>query len=249
MITGRCGEEDRLEALAAGADDYLDKPIDARELDARLEIGRRILSAQDDLLDRVLQGERMQIELRRRNERLVELAARDPLTGLYNRRRLMEAFEDQVAATARLGEPLSVVILDVDHFKSYHDSFGHRAGDDVLRGIAEILVEFAKEHEIVSRHGGEEFVALLPGRDEVAALEFAEIARKSIAERLWPHRSVTASFGVATRRDSRGDVLRLLEEADQGTPLPWVRAGPAWGHGHTATCCVVPRRRRGAEGN
>lgn len=215
MVTGRTANEDRLEALAAGADDYLDKPVDFRELVARLEIGRRILSVQDDLLDRALEGERMQMELRRRNERLIELAARDPLTGLYNRRRLMETFEDAMEEASLTREALSLAILDVDFFKSYNDSFGHRAGDDVLRGIAEILLEVAAESDVISRHGGEEFVVLLPKRDAASALEFAETARKAIAERVWPLRAVTASFGVATRSDQTADATRLLEEADQ----------------------------------
>lgn len=117
LFTGRGGCEERLEALAAGVDDFLAKPFDTRELAARLEIARRLLSMQEDL--------------ERKNVALRELATTDELTGLKNRRSFFEAMESHFALAARQGSPLSLVMLDVDQFKTYNDAFGHPAGDDV----------------------------------------------------------------------------------------------------------------------
>ena len=125
LFTCKRGNEDRLEALATGVDDFLPKPFDTRELVARLEIARRLLAVQE--------------ELRRKNDALRALATTDELTGLKNRRSFYEALESHFALAARQRSPLSLVLLDVDNFKSHNDAFGHLAGDDVLRGVAEGL--------------------------------------------------------------------------------------------------------------
>ena len=117
LFTGRGGCEEHLEALAAGVDDFLAKPFDTRELVARLEIARRLLSMQEDL--------------ERKNAALHELATTDELTGLKNRRSFFEALELYFALAASQRLPLSLVMLDVDQFKTYNDAFGHPAGDDV----------------------------------------------------------------------------------------------------------------------
>jgi len=215
LITGRGSAEDRLAGLVAGADDFLAKPIDPRELVARLEIARRNLSIHDDLLDRAAQAERMQSEMRRQNERLAELVVRDPLTGLYNRRHLLDAIEAQRSLSDRRAEPLSCLILDIDRFKRYNDDFGHPAGDAVLIGIAEVLRTQLRDHDLIARYGGEEFVALLPGCDESAARALAERVRAAIAGYGWERRQVTASLGIATYPSRTGDGSGLIDSADQ----------------------------------
>jgi len=214
LLTGRGGSEDHREGLAAGADDFLVKPADPRDLLARLEIARRILGVQDDLLERAVQAERMQGQLRRQNERLAELVTIDPLTGLYNRRHLLEAMEAQLALAARRGEPLSALLLDVDHFKRFNDDFGHQAGDGVLTRVAEALRSCTRDRDLVARYGGEEFLALLPGCDAGGARALAERVRAAVAGQGWPLRRVTASLGVATRTAAPWDGRRLIEEAD-----------------------------------
>ena len=184
MVTARGGNEDRLEALAAGADDFLAKPFDPRELVARLGIADRLIA--------------MQEELERKNAELRALATTDELTGLKNRRRFFEELETQFALAARRRSPLSLVLLDVDHFKAYNDAFGHPAGDDVLRGVADVLRGVTRGHDTVARHGGEEFAVLLPGTGPEVARGMAERLREAVERRAWPHRPVTASFGVAT---------------------------------------------------
>ena len=112
--------------------------------------------------------------------------------------------------------PLSLILMDVDRFKQYNDTFGHPAGDEVLRGVSSTLRAYVREHDLVARFGGEEFVVLLPSTDADTAVAVAERLRAAIASRPWPLGNVTASFGVATADPSHPvSPASLLEQADQ----------------------------------
>jgi two-component system chemotaxis response regulator CheY len=205
LLTSRDRREDRLEGLRAGADDFLIKPPDPDELAIRLQIADRILAVHD--------------QLARQNERLAELAAVDELTGTKNRRRFREDLELLFSQADRLGSPLSLIMLDLDHFKEYNDSFGHLAGDEVLQWVGQALRAAVRGHDVVARYGGEEFVMLLPGTDEVAALEVAERLRSAIACLSWPHRRMTASLGVSTAGPTTPDAAALVDQADRALYL------------------------------
>jgi len=183
MLTAKSERADRLEGLGAGADDFLTKPVDEDELITRLAIANRILA--------------MQAELEEKNARLAEIAATDPLTGLANRRRLEGMTEGSLSPASRL-LPYSIVSLDIDHFKSYNDRYGHGAGDEVLRIVAGLLRSGTRCDDLVVRTGGEEFVIVMPRTGPDEALAIAERLRRSIAEFPWPVRAVTASLGVTT---------------------------------------------------
>jgi two-component system chemotaxis response regulator CheY len=202
MLTSRNERHDRLQGLTAGADDFLTKPVDEDELIIRLSIARRILN--------------MQSELEEKNARLNEMARTDPLTGLANRRQLHEVMEGMFPQVTR-GEVYSIVALDIDHFKSYNDTFGHAAGDEVLRVVAGVLRAGTRSGDLVVRTGGEEFVILLPGAGSNEALGTAERLRRAIEEHPWPARPVTASFGVTVARDKTkpSSIVDLLAEADR----------------------------------
>ena len=200
LLTAREGRADRMEGLRAGADDFLVKPVNAEELSVRLEIARRILSVQD--------------RLERQNARLVELASTDELTGLANRREFRRSLESNFALANRQGLPLSLIIFDVDHFKSYNDEFGHPAGDVTLRAMGDTMRANCRDHEPAARYGGEEFALVLFGSDRETARGTAERLRSAIAGRAWPHRPVTASFGVATTGRGVRTVEELVEQAD-----------------------------------
>lgn len=201
LLTSRDGRDDRLEGLRAGADDFLRKPADAEELRIRLEIAGRILAIHEDLA--------------RQNAALAEMATTDPLTGAKNRRRFHEDLTAHIELAERAEMPLSLVMLDVDHFKSFNDTFGHPAGDVLLRDLARVLEANVRKHDVVCRYGGEEFAIILPSTDAETSRTVAERLRAGIEAHDWPHRPITASLGVATLDPASPDGLRLVEQADQ----------------------------------
>ena len=137
LLTSRSSREDRLKSLQAGADDFLTKPFDRAELFAKINVARRIINMEEQLRSRSAELERMHAELERRNLLLAEIASCDGLTGLKNHRFFRESLEAQFSLARWRGSPLSVVMIDVDQFKSYNDSFGHPAGDEVLCDVAQ----------------------------------------------------------------------------------------------------------------
>jgi two-component system chemotaxis response regulator CheY len=215
LLTAKAFREDRLAGLAAGADDFLAKPLDRAELIARLNVARRLLTTQQELRLRSEELERLHAELQRQNARLAELATSDGLTGLKNHRHFRGALEAGVSLANRNGVPFSLVMLDVDHFKQYNDAFGHPAGDEVLCDLAQSLRDGVREHDVVARYGGEEFVILLPMTEAEAAQGVGERLRASIAARAWPFRPITASLGIATTGPRVTTPAHLLDLADR----------------------------------
>jgi two-component system cell cycle response regulator len=202
LLTSRTRRDDRLAGLRAGADDFLADPVDADELVARLEIAGRIMALHE--------------RLARQNARLDELAMTDELTGIRNRRRFQEDLDAHISMSMRHGLPLSLVMLDLDHFKQYNDAFGQPSGDDVLRAVTATLCAEVRDHDVVARYGGEEFVALLPSTGADAAIVVAERLRSAVQSRPWPLRVVTLSYGIATAFPVSTDgAVSLIDQADQ----------------------------------
>lgn len=169
---------------------------------------------------------------------LAELAARDPLTGLHNRRHLTAVLDDLVRLHAATGAPLSVVLLDVDHFKAVNDGHGHAVGDRLLQALGECLRTAVRPGDTVARYGGEEFVVVLPGADTAQALARTERLRALWALVVVDGRgaaavSTTFSAGVATLGPGVPDVDALLERADEAL----YRAKAA---GRDRVCCDQP---------
>lgn len=148
------------------------------------------------------------------NERLERLSIRDELTGVSNRRAFNIALEREVARSLRYGVPLSLVMIDVDNFKSYNDSFGHQAGDYVLQRVGAILPLHLEPLAVAARYGGEEFALILPDTGAEVACEIAETVRLDLCDVMWPLRAVTASFGVATTSSEIREEVTLLAAAD-----------------------------------
>jgi diguanylate cyclase (GGDEF)-like protein/PAS domain S-box-containing protein len=148
------------------------------------------------------------------NAKLEGLAHVDGLTGLKNHRSFQEFFESQFQITRRNGGQLSVLLLDVDHFKQVNDRHGHQAGDDVLRQIGAVMLEVARRADYVARYGGEEFVVVLADTGRTGSLKAANRLRRAIASLEFPFGSVTASFGCATLNPEDANREELLARAD-----------------------------------
>jgi len=214
MQTALDSTDSKVEGLEAGADDYITKPIDFAELKARLHSMLRIKRLQEALEER-------EKELLEANERLTHMSQIDALTGLDNRRCLNERIDEMFLQAKRLCEPFSLVMCDLDKFKSVNDTHGHQAGDEVLKQLAAILKDEAREIDRVGRYGGEEFMLLLPGTVLDAAVTFAERVRKRIEGHTFtfPGGTLTRtlSFGVAGSPHPRikhaDDLVRTADDA------------------------------------
>jgi len=157
-------------------------------------------------------------DLANANVELEALATEDALTGLKNRRVFMERVDRELAFAERYGIDLSVVIMDVDNFKSYNDTFGHPAGDEVLKAVSGAMLECVRETDLAARYGGEEFCIVLPHTDRVGAAYIAERCRQLIERLTGLQRTITVSVGVASARDisKEGvDSADLVNSADQ----------------------------------
>ncbi len=184
---------------------------------ARLQ--QKIVTANEQLEQSVLERT---AELEAANRQLAALSSTDALTGLANRRRFDEVWESEWQRAARMGLPLALALIDVDHFKAYNDHYGHQAGDVCLRQVASLLAaEARRSGELVARYGGEEFVLVLPGATAAEARSVAERIRAAVEGRAMSHEHspvagfVTISIGVASARVQRAEQAEaLLKEAD-----------------------------------
>ncbi|HEX2689580.1 MAG TPA: diguanylate cyclase [Kofleriaceae bacterium] len=196
--------ERRVAAFDAGADDYLSASTPIAELVARLASAMR--------------RHRRQTRLREARDRAVLAATRDPLTGLFNRGYLQEAFALELKRASRSDRAMSVVMIDIDHFKNINDKFGHVVGDRTLREVAKRLLRTSRSTDTLARYGGEEFVVILAETGFANAMVFAEQFRAAIDGTLvegdGKRRLVTISAGVASYPEHGIDAAELLAHAD-----------------------------------
>ena len=149
------------------------------------------------------------------NRRLTALATTDGLTGLFNHRVFQQQLAEEYKRSQRSKSPISILLLDVDKFKTFNDTFGHPEGDTVLKTVAQILREDARDTDYVCRYGGEEFVVILTNTDVQGAMEAAERFRSVIQNHPWTMRPVTASFGVTTLHAGHSSPQELIVQADK----------------------------------
>jgi diguanylate cyclase (GGDEF)-like protein len=214
MQTALDSTERMVAGLEAGADDYVTKPINFPELEARIRSLLRIKKLQEEL------GQREK-ELSQMNDRLLHISLTDGLTGVDNRRSLEQRLHEMFEHSLRLHEPISCVMCDIDHFKKVNDTYGHAAGDEVLKQFAAILKLEAREIDRVGRYGGEEFLLLLPGTVLDSAVTFAERVRQRVEENTFSFEGGTlkrtVSLGVASwphpRIKGREDMLKAADDA------------------------------------
>ena len=177
-------------------------------------------------------------ELEQANRELCNLATTDGLTGLKNHRAFQERLQEECEAAQRHAAPLSLVLLDVDHFKQFNDTFGHPAGDAVLKQVAHLLERTMRDCDFVARYGGEEFVLVLPQTDPAGALRAAERCRLAVEQDEWRCRPVTASFGVATLSPDCAGGDALIAAADQALYAAKFNGRNQALHAHTV--CPLP---------
>ncbi len=201
ILTTKESKRNIIEGLKAGADDFVVKPFDHEELRFRVGIGERIL------------------ELERR---ILKLAMTDVLTGVLNRRALMEKLEVEKIRAGRENTSLSLIIADIDHFKKVNDTYGHQTGDLVLQKFSDALMAATRPYDFVGRYGGEEFVICLPGNGQEEAVSTAERIRMRVeglrvtASGNSASVQITGSFGVASfGLDSQESADSLLRRADK----------------------------------
>ncbi len=203
MVTGNDSDEAKLQGFEQGADDYVTKPFQSDELLARVRAGLRIVALQKALLAT--------------NHRLEELSLTDSMTRVANRRAFDERLEDAFEHARRYERPLSLVMIDVDHFKLINDTHGHDAGDRALRIVAEVLADSSRHSDFVARIGGEEFAVLLPETALFEAMQFGEKLRCNIAIAHTATGPITVSIGVAnmphSRIATRADLFHAADQA------------------------------------
>jgi two-component system cell cycle response regulator len=207
LLTSKEGHQNMLDAMQAGADDYLMKPFDELELKARLLVGKRILDLQEELVAA--------------RESMRRAATQDSLTGLMNRGEIVGMLVRELGRARREHKPVSVILGDVDNFKSVNDTLGHLFGDEALREVGRRLRAQLRVYDGVGRYGGEEFLLILPNCDLPNALARANELRETVASTpvvcSGEERLITMSMGVAVSDcDGKNEVEMLLNRADAG---------------------------------
>lgn len=204
LLTARGQKEDIVQGMDSGADDYITKPFDSGELQARLRAARRILD--------------LQAELILTREQLREQATHDSLTGLWNRPAILDVLYRELARGKRESTPVGLLVVDIDRFKAINDTYGHRSGDAVLMHIARLMQSNLRSYDTIGRYGGEEFLIVLPNCDLNAAANKAEKLRAAVSMALFTTKvctlAVTVSLGVACSDNIQG-AEALIHAADE----------------------------------
>lgn len=218
VMTVLSDKDNLIQAFDEGADDFIVKPIDPVILKARLKAGLRTIRVQQEIEQDREALRRMAAELTIAHQHAKETALTDSLTGLHNRRYAMERLGQEWAATERNRHPLSVMVLDIDHFKQVNDTYGHDVGDAALRHFAETLRELSRNPDVACRIGGEEFLVIATNTPLDGAVHYAERIRSSFEAKTFEIGSLslkfTVSIGVAQKTKDITNLDQLLKRAD-----------------------------------
>ncbi len=226
IMTAQDGNDELVEAFSAGIDDYVTKPINHRVLAARIRAARRIIDMQEEMErskeDLRLTLAELGIVNRRQqvlNQQLEQMAMEDQLTELPNRRAGLKRLDQEWSRSERSGEPLLCMILDIDHFKNVNDTYGHDAGDVVLKETAAVMKHQMRDSDTVCRFGGEEFLVICPGADLEVAKMLGNRIRKAIENNIVDtpefKGNVTISIGVAGRSPDHVSAKDMIKDADE----------------------------------
>lgn len=218
LLTGMAQEEELVEGFEAGVDDYLTKPFNPKVLTARLRAAERVIRMQDETRRDSENLRKFATELAVTNRRLQQAALTDSLTGLPNRRYLMERIEQEWALASRNQRPFALMMIDIDAFKQVNDVHGHETGDRVLIKVATLLRQSARVEDVVGRLGGEEFVVVCPGANLAMGVRLAERLRQNLAQQNLQVGNVsmriTVSIGVSQQDSTTPTSDEVMRRAD-----------------------------------
>ena len=207
LLTSRSGSDDIVEGLSKGASDYLSKPFDSAELQVRLQVGKRLIE--------------MQSKLNATLQELTELASHDALTGLLNRRAIMEALPKEIKRIKRQDQVLSIGMCDIDHFKKINDTHGHLAGDEVLKEVTNRMKAALRDHDLLGRYGGEEFLVItLSDNIQNSTIVYQRICKAVSTQPIEIDDlsiSITISCGVTSYSPDNDEqnITKLIARADE----------------------------------
>lgn len=205
ILSSRSEKACIVEGLEAGANDYVIKPFDAAELWSRVRVGKRMIEMQSAMNDA--------------KRALAHEATHDPLTGILNRRAILESLQKEISRARRQNTTLSIGLCDIDHFKQVNDRYGHQSGDDVLCGFVRAVQDSLRNYDLMGRYGGEEFLVIAPGAVDAGKNGLFERLRARIAGQVIETRSgaisVTVSIGVVESdgAESMDDLLAAADSA------------------------------------
>jgi two-component system, cell cycle response regulator len=219
FITAKGETEDIVKGFDAGGQDYITKPFNPQELFARVNTHLELKQSKQVIKDYAAELENVNKELKLLNAKLEFMAWHDQLTNLPNRRYMRSRIKDEEIRSVRSGKPFALVMGDVDDFKHVNDTYGHEAGDGVLRHISQIFTSSLRRQDSVSRWGGEEFLLLLPETDLNGAMIASEKIRLRVETEPYEYKGVpirlTITLGVSGYEDARGieGTIKLADEA------------------------------------
>ena len=208
LLTAKKGKQDLIEAMDAGADDFISKPFDPHILKVRLRAGKRITNLQKEL---ITAREELRIQ-----------ATHDSLTQLYNRSALMNMMSRELSRSRRDQSSISLIMIDIDHFKSINDTYGHLVGDEILVKLAEQMRQCTRRYDTLGRYGGEEFIIVLPQCAEAEVHCVAERLRQTVCKQPYNSKQgpvpVTISLGgtwikPSAQKCAEEDLIRVADQA------------------------------------
>ncbi len=197
FLTAKVDDEDRVKGLEAGAVDYIIKPFYIREVLARIKIHLKLKEYENKLKLKNRELEEFSDLLLKLNAKLEEMARKDELMQIWNRRAFNEQMERTHNYSVRYNSPYTLVIADLDHFKNYNDLYGHQAGDVVLQKVAQAINKSCRITDFIARYGGEEIVVILPETEETTGYVFAQRIIKAVRDLNILHEK-NANFGIVT---------------------------------------------------
>jgi two-component system, cell cycle response regulator len=208
FLTGASMTEYILSMFHSGASDLINKPFSKEELFARINVHLRELNLKQDLNNKILQLEEAKAKLE-------VMAVTDGLTGLFNHKHIFELLDLRLVEAERNSQPLSVLLLDIDHFKSVNDRFGHQRGDEVLVEVSKAIKSCVRVTDLASRYGGEEFLIIFPNTNIKGARQVAEKIRSTVEQLVWQDEGLEIRISGGVCAYDKQTTAKLIESSDQ----------------------------------